>query len=77
MAAIQEKDKGIDGLHQKDQHELATPATNFASSAEKHFDLEDPGDQRLFELYRPEYVTPEIRGIEVMQTPELNKVCRV
>lgn len=74
MAAIQEKDKDRNGLHQQDQHKLATPATNFASSAEKHLNLGDPEHQRLYEVYRPEEVTTHIRGIQIMKTPELNKV---
>src|SRR4051812_49282597 len=72
--AAKQSSNGQD-LHQTDPKKLATPATNFASSAEKHLDLSDPEQQRLYELYRPEYVTPHKRGYELMKTPELNKVC--
>lgn len=74
MAAIQKKDSLIDGLHQQEQHQISTPATNFASSAEKHLDLEAPDDKRLFELYRPEAEIPHARGVNLLKTPELNKV---
>lgn len=75
MAAIQEKSSKDEGLHARDEHRLVTPGTNFASSAEKHLDLNDPEHQRIYEIYRPETMAPKIRGIEVLKIPEINKVC--
>jgi hypothetical protein len=54
-----------DGVHQTDAKKLETPATQYAASAEEHLDLNDPDQRRLYEIYRPEHVTPHQRLVYI------------
>lgn len=40
----------------------------------REWNLNDQKEFRLYKLYRPERITPNKRGIELLKTPALNKV---
>uniref|UniRef100_A0A915DMN4 Uncharacterized protein n=1 Tax=Ditylenchus dipsaci TaxID=166011 RepID=A0A915DMN4_9BILA len=39
----------------------------------KQWDLKDPKQVEMYKLYRPERVTPNKRGVDLLKTPGLNK----
>jgi hypothetical protein len=40
----------------------------------KEWDLNKPEERELYKFYRPERITPNKRGIELLKTPGLNRV---
>uniref|UniRef100_A0A914BZX6 Malic enzyme n=1 Tax=Acrobeloides nanus TaxID=290746 RepID=A0A914BZX6_9BILA len=44
-----------------------------AVNRRREWSLDDPEQKRLYKLYRPERVTPNKRGLDLLKTPSLNK----
>lgn len=40
----------------------------------KEWDLNKPEEKELYKFYRPERLTPNKRGMELLKTPGFNKV---
>ncbi|KAL3082599.1 hypothetical protein niasHT_019198 [Heterodera trifolii] len=48
-------------------------AFSLSTSQHKEWDLNDPEQLRLHKLYRPERLTPSVRGVDLLKNPGLNK----
>lgn len=47
---------------------------NSDNPKKKEWDLNNPEEKALYKFYRPERITPNKRGVELLKTPGLNKV---
>uniref|UniRef100_A0A183C2X5 Malic enzyme n=1 Tax=Globodera pallida TaxID=36090 RepID=A0A183C2X5_GLOPA len=63
-------------------HRIAVPvrlasnpsrALSLSAGLQREWDLNDPEQMRLYKLYRPERVTPCVRGVDLLKDPGLNK----
>jgi hypothetical protein len=57
-----------------DNQDHPTPVSKFTNAAKQKLDLKDPEEKKLYEVYRPESVTPHQRGVELLHSADLNKV---